>query len=227
MPPAKKPRLAPKPNAVPPLDQLEMMASNNNLNPLATELIMETRKKVAELEEQLKVFKVMAPKKPKESGTEYSDPDPDDTTWYTTISQGQVGMEDDGVKKLELMMLRTSLRPPNCDPSAWPWGEKSFPAKVAHPQRAASMYLEHVQGAKKPHPATIFKTHSRNQGLKVKELLSKNGAPGQVIVISPNPESHRICRNRNINSNLLGTLRKEVLHPRRRSNRNATGKFLR
>ena len=183
MPPSKKPRLSPKPNTVPSLDQLEQIASNNNLNPLVTEILLETRKKVAELEGQLKMVKG-TPEKPKKVGTEYSDPDPDDNSWWTTISQGQVGLEDDGVNKLELMMMRTSLRPPNCDPSAWPWGQKTFPAKVAYPQRAASLHLEHLQGAKKPHPATIFKAHSRNQGLKIKELLSKNGAPGQVIVHS-------------------------------------------
>ena len=185
MPPCKKPRLSSKSNTVPSLDQLEQIASNNNLNPLLTELIMETRAKVSELEGQLKVFKEKPKPDPKES--DYSDPDPDDSSWWTTISREQVGLSDDGVKKLDLMMMRTSLRPPNCDPSAWPWGEKSFPAKVARPQRAASLFLEHIQGSKKPHPATIFKAHSRNQGMKVKELLSKNGAPGQVFPLVLNP----------------------------------------
>ena len=113
------------------------------------------------------------------SSVEYWDPDPEDRSKWTVISQQHVGLEDNGVTKLDLMGLRAALRPPNCDPNAWPWADKSFPSLISEPRRSSGLFLEHLQGSKRPHPACIFKAHSRGKALKLKELWSRNGAPGQ------------------------------------------------
>ena len=184
-PPTKRTRLsapAPAPSSSSSQDRIITMAQNNNLDPnmipFIRELTSDYRREVTSLREKIQQLE-SAPKKEKQSmSSEYSDPDPDDTTHYTTISQRHVGMEDDGVHKLELMGLRTSLRPPNCDPSSWPWKDRNFPHQVSEPKRAASLFMDHLQGSKRPHPSTVFKAHDRTKAMRIKELLSKNGAAG-------------------------------------------------
>ena len=191
----KKPRLEPAPAGVttstappPPgpgsaLKQLEVQAGNNNLPPdvtlVLTNLISESQKEMREMREKINQLE-KAPKTQKEpADTEYSDPDPDDKSLWVTIGPEHVGLQDDGCQKLNLMALRAKLRPPNVDPSSWPWGKKSFPCVEAVPKRAASLYLDHISGSKRPHPSTVFKSHDRAKAIKVQELWSKNGARGQ------------------------------------------------
>ena len=189
----KKPRLEPAPTGVttsttPPgpgsaLSQLEAQAGNNNLPPgvtmVLTNLISESQKEMREMREKIQQLE-KAPKTQKEPATtEYSDPDPDDKSLWVTIGPEHVGLQDDGCQKLDLMALRAKLRPPNVDPSSWPWSKKSFPCVEAVPKRAASLYLDHVNGTKRPHPSTVYKSHDRSKAIKVQELWSKNGARGQ------------------------------------------------
>ena len=162
------------------LEQLTTLSQNNNLPPevtlVMTNLISDYRKEVSEMREKLQQVE-QTPRQQKEVvSAEYSDPDPNDESWWSEIRQEHVGMQDNGVKKLDLMPLRASLKPPNIDPSSWPWGKSLL---TAEPKRAASLYLEHLQGSKRPHPATIYKAHDRSKALKAKELWSRNGAPGQ------------------------------------------------
>ena len=101
-PPTKRPRLsAPAPSPSSSQDRITTMAQNNNLDPnmipFLRELTSDYRREVTSLREKIQQLE-SAPKKEKPSvSSEYSDPDPDDSSYYTTISQRHVGMEDDGV----------------------------------------------------------------------------------------------------------------------------------
>ena len=113
--------------------------------------------------------------KRKKCQTEFSDPDPEDPSWQTNVA----GELDNGSTSLPGMSLRCSLKPPNICPSKWPWDQTSFPDQISLPKRSTTLVLEHLTGSKRPHNSTIFELHERALPIKLKKLLSKNGAPGQ------------------------------------------------
>ena len=129
---------------------------------------------IAELKRQNKEALESVAKR-KKCQTEYSDPDPEDTSWQTNVE----GELDNGSTNLPGMALRCALRPPNICPSKWPWGQASFPDQVSLPKRSTTLVLEHLTGSKRPYHSTIFELHDRAVPIKLKKLLSKNGAPGQ------------------------------------------------
>ena len=103
-----------------------------------------------ELKRRLDQADKIAPKKLKESQRkdggegEYDDPDyASEDNWVIIKDQGGQLCKDDGLKRLELMSLRTKLRPPNADPSSWGWG--TFECRLSLPRRATTLNLEHIQ----------------------------------------------------------------------------------
>lgn len=173
----------------------EDRGSNNNVV-ISRSDWEDVKSELADLRREVKAQKSgkeLSPKDDREPREEFRDPDVEDKKNWVIGD----GFEDDGCKRLGGMSLRCRLRPPNCDPASWPWGSPSFPDKISEPRRAASLYLEHLQGelhmfavnceltlpyvsgSKSPHPLTVYKAHARTEAMKVKKLLSKNGQPGQ------------------------------------------------
>mgnify|MGYP007045148688 FL=1 len=170
-------------------------ANNNSILPGATDTDMTIKlfTTIGELREQVKAIRtqtsneiaelkrqnrenlesVAKRRKTHPLGKEFSDPDPEDSSWQTNVD----GELDNGSTTLPGMSLRTLLKPPNVCPSMWPWGR--FPDQVSIPKRSTSLVLEHLTGSKRPHNLTIYELHERALPVKLKKLLSKNGAPGQ------------------------------------------------
>lgn len=118
-----------------------------------------------ELKRRLDQADKIAPKKLKESQRkdgegEYDDPDyASEDNWVILKDQGGQLCKDDGLKRLELMSLRTRLRPPNAEPSSWGWG--TFDCRLSLPRRATTLNLEHIQGPKACHPSIVYAAHDR------------------------------------------------------------------